>query len=159
MAKRRIPNEIRFMEKVRVLPCGCWEWTGWRDKDGYGMFNFRLEDDTLKDIRATHASLAIFKQVSLPLAEQACHTCDYSSCVNPEHIFEGSQQDNMTDMVSKSRHMHGNETYNAVLTEEIVLAMREKRKGGMSVSAIAQHFGFKRSTTGAAITGQNWKHI
>jgi len=123
------------------------------------MFNFRFPDDQLKDIRASHAALNIFCDVPLPIDEQACHHCDNSACVNPEHIFQGSQLANMHDMIEKDRGMYGERNWNAVLDEDTVRDIRARRKRGQSIAGIAREIGFKESTVGAVARRQNWRHV
>lgn len=156
--RRKRSNRERFLEKVCILDNGCWDWLGWKDKDGYGMFNFRYPDGSLKDIRATHAAHMLETRETSVIG-QANHTCDNPSCVNLKHIFFGTQQDNMDDMVAKGRSDKGESRFNAVLTETLVIDIRRRRSQGESIASIARSTGFNPSTVGAAANSQNWKHI
>jgi hypothetical protein len=94
------PNDIkRFWSKVTVRKeKECWEWkTGFFDT-GYGAFYLEGQN------RGAHrVSLEIALGRKLKKDEQACHTCDNLKCVNPNHLFVGTQSDNMKDMANKKR--------------------------------------------------------
>lgn len=76
---------------------GCWEWQGAIDRDGYGIFSYAG-----KTARAARMALSLSGR---PLAsgEFACHHCDNPRCVRPDHLFVGTNTDNMRDMVAKGR--------------------------------------------------------
>jgi hypothetical protein len=89
----------RFMEKVVKQPNGCWIWQGQRNVYGYGCFRGdNLQRTVAHRWSAEHlAKLDITNKV-------VCHRCDTPACVNPEHLFVGTQQDNLQDCRSKQRH-------------------------------------------------------
>jgi len=80
---------------------GCWLWTGSCDKDGYGLMRFSVGR------RATttpaHRAMWQFRNGTMPAGRYACHSCDTPSCVNPDHIWPGSPQDNRDDCAAKGR--------------------------------------------------------
>lgn len=86
---------------------GCWTWEGSKDQDGYGLISATRNGYKTK-IRANRWFYEKYKG-PLPDGMKACHTCDYTSCVNPEHLFAGTAKQNTQDMVRKGRHrgMHG----------------------------------------------------
>lgn len=84
-------------------PSGCWEWTGRLNSDGYGMF--------AANTRAHRRSLEIKLGRELEPEENALHTCDNPPCMNPDHLFVGSQRDNMLDMTAKGRHWSQKEAH------------------------------------------------
>ena len=75
---------------------GCWIWTGGYDKNGYGQFS--IMD---RRIRAHVASWMAFYGNNGSL--YVLHTCDVTSCVNPFHLFLGTNADNMVDKINKGR--------------------------------------------------------
>lgn len=79
-------------------PDECWLWFGSKDPDGYG--NFKIDG---KQTRANRISYLIHKGDFDP-ALYVLHTCDNPPCVNPNHLFLGTKQDNTEDMKSKGRH-------------------------------------------------------
>lgn len=104
----RRPLAVRFWEKVnkngRVVreELGpCWEWTGALDASGYGSIG--LGDRTVG--RASRVSYEIHYG-PLASAECALHRCDNPACVNPAHLFKGTQKDNALDREAKGRLVH-----------------------------------------------------
>lgn len=94
---RPIGNHVnRFWSKVNKTD-DCWEWTGGKNSGGYGRF---VVDGSI--------TLAHRYSVELdgrdPTGKFVCHHCDNPSCVNPEHLFVGTNHDNVKDMMNKNRH-------------------------------------------------------
>ena len=100
----RTPNEIRFWRFVEKGP-GCWTWTGAKGQEGYGKFSVLIP--RLHQIRAHRFSYELHFG-PLPAGMQVCHHCDTPSCVRPDHLFVGTQLDNMRDMVAKGRSRNNN---------------------------------------------------
>lgn len=86
----------------------CWLWTDVPDEQGYGDIIYRVTDESGErrqfQTRAHRAAL-IISGVDLPDDLQACHRCDNPPCVNPAHLFAGTNQDNVDDMIAKGRHV------------------------------------------------------
>lgn len=101
MAKNAHPEQLgeRFASHVSPEPnSGCWLWTGSCDRKGYGQI--RVAPRVLK--YATHVSLALVGR-EVPKGMAACHRCDNPNCVNPDHLFIGTQRDNIQDAKAKGR--------------------------------------------------------
>lgn len=95
MAHRQ--NTIKdFWLKVNKTD-GCWNWSACRDKQGYGEFRFKM-----KKYKAHRFSWKV-SFGDIPKGILVCHKCDNPSCVNPQHLFLGTQLDNIRDMVAKGR--------------------------------------------------------
>lgn len=88
----------RFMRHVRVSESGCWIWTATRNAKGYG--HFFIDGDMYR------ANRVAFEMATgrYPGALVVCHRCDNPSCVNPEHLWLGTHQDNIRDCHAKGRH-------------------------------------------------------
>lgn len=99
----KLVDIVRFMEKVGdPNDNGCWPWCGslvGLDRIAGGTGSFRWKS---KSQAAHRASYEIFKG---PIGENlsVCHTCDVPSCVNPDHLFLGTQKDNNMDKAKKGR--------------------------------------------------------
>lgn len=100
------PNDREnFREKYREMPGGCWEWLGCINNKGYGRLTYKR-----KNKYAHRVSYEIHFGVSLT-SELVLHKCDNPRCVNPSHLFLGSQKDNMQDCAKKGRHRLSSRTH------------------------------------------------
>ncbi len=146
----------RFWKKVDKTPGHgpqgeCWRWTAAQTNDGYGCFRFegRLIMAHRIAWRMTHSD---------PRQLKVCHKCDTPGCVNPSHLFLGTQFENMQDMVAKGRQ---NKAYGVghsqnKLTEARVLAIyRDSR----IQREIAADHDVERTTVYHIKSGRNWSHL
>lgn len=101
---------------------GCWEWTGSRYKNGYGSFN--IGD---APIGAHRASFQFFNG-PIKTGNVVMHACDNKLCVNPNHLLQGTQRDNMQDMLAKGRGAVSEKHYTSKLSREDVNTIRESEK-------------------------------
>ena len=88
--------EARFWKKVNKTST-CWEWTAHKLYNGYGRFNIYGKTDY------THRISWQFATGKYPTGEQVLHTCDNPACVRPDHLFLGTEKDNMADRNKKGR--------------------------------------------------------
>lgn len=100
------PKELKkFWSKVDKSggPTACWIWTGIKSGGGYGGMLFGGKE------RLAHRISYELANDEIPPGLCICHHCDNRICVNPSHLFMGTHQDNMRDMVWKGRHRYGKE--------------------------------------------------
>ena len=90
----------RFWRRVNKTDT-CWWWTGTVATHGYGTMSINSEP------RLMHRFSYELHKGPVPEGLFVCHRCDNKRCVNPDHLFTGTHQDNMRDMVEKGRHGGG----------------------------------------------------
>lgn len=151
----REPEE-RFWEKVNKTE-SCWPWTAATNPLGYGIFGLAPGQNVL-------AHRFSWSLVHGPIQDdlQICHDCpngDCPSCCRPDHLFIGTQLDNMRDSVKKKRNAFGERNGHAKVTEAQVIEMRKLRSNGMTLRALAEQFGIHSTSVLQIVTGKNWKHL
>ena len=129
---------------------GCWLWIG--NGDRYGQFWVG------QNVGAHRAAWLIYRGPLEP-HQFVLHRCDVPLCVNPTHLFIGTQLANRQDAVAKGRQARGERIGNSILTPGIVAAMREAWDAGNTPSEIGRRFGVKRVTVNAVVHRRNWAHV
>lgn len=152
---RHVSTEDRFMQRVRKLKSGCWSWVGSKDQDGYAIFRAHVNGVTLH--RGHRASYAMFKGEIVD-GLHVCHTCDNPNCVNPDHLFLGTNDENMKDKIAKGRArvLRGEESVHAKLTEEQAQAILLDARPYMQIAA---DYGIAAATVGSIKQRQSWQHL
>lgn len=115
----------------------CWEWTGYYTGRGSGRGAIRLNK---VKIYVSRASWIIHYGYNPSL--RILHKCDNSRCVNPYHLFLGTQADNVADMISKGRNNFFGDNHLAdKLTDEQIIDILERSLAGESQRSLARRFG------------------
>lgn len=137
----------------------CWLWQGdtVRDRSGYGRFHIAG-----KSWRA-HRYAWTVTNGEIPDGLIVCHKCDTPKCVNPSHLFLGTDADNMNDRDSKFRMMHGVQTNTAKLTDNQVIEIRSRydasnKKYGLK-SSLGREYGVSDAMIGLIVRRKNWRHL
>ncbi len=145
--------ESRFWKRVKKTS-SCWNWTGKRNHNGYGMLRVNR-----KSTFAHRFSLNISGK-EIPAGKYVCHHCDNPACVNPSHLFIGTLSDNNLDMRQKRRHAFGEKHGQCKLTEAEVKNIRVLFQHGIPVKIIAATIGkITAKSIGRIIRGDRWKLI
>lgn len=154
----------RFWAKVdkSAGPDGCWLWTASLGASGYGQFSY---DGRMR--RAHHVAWFL-EHGEWPLRGMSvCHRCDNPICVNPAHLFVGTQADNLQDMRRKGRarpadaqpKMRGEDHPQARLTSDIVRAIRQDAASGMSSRAVGDKYGIQPRHARSIISRRLWRYL
>lgn len=168
-------DEERFWAKVNKdgptmphIDSACWEWTACKSNSGYGAFGLNG--------KAFHAHRVSWLIVNGEIGQTAayhglcvCHRCDNRNCVNPSHLFLGTQRDNIRDMVDKKRHgsltkpenqSRGEHHGMAKISAENVMQIRAIYAAGeISQKAIGLRFGVTDVLISKIINRKIWKHL
>ena len=115
----------RFISKVEKTD-DCWNWIGAKYRKGYGHFRMKIDGKWVM-YKAHRYSYEYYNDKSAQ-GMIICHTCDNPSCVNPAHLFAGSNQDNVDDKLAKGRHKYGINPNHNHLNWDIVKRMRKTKK-------------------------------
>lgn len=146
----------RFHTKyVCNLENGCWEWIAGTFSTGYGLFRVL---DKCGPFTAHRVSWHIHNG-PIPTGMSVLHKCDRRICMNPAHLFLGTQADNMADMVQKGRSLNGESHPLAILTEEAVVDIRSRRVYHGYQADMAREFGVTISTINQICKRKSWGHI
>lgn len=133
------PKE-RFLARILKQPNGCWEWQGFRfKKTGHGQFWLDGHD-----IKAQRAAWILYVG-EIPGSLYVLHKCNNARCVNPDHLYLGTHQDNMRDVaLSGSRRNHGG-TYKK-LDWDKVHQIRQVESTPRNKRILARDFGVSITT-------------
>lgn len=137
-----------------VTSAGCWEFSGSK-RHGYGQI-------ALRGRRSEVASRAAYMAWVGAIGEglYVCHRCDNPACINPQHLFLGTHDENMEDCKSKERHQHGERQWMAILTEADCQSIRELyHSGAHTQRQLGRQYGVAQSTISAVVRRVNWKHV
>lgn len=131
----------------------CWPWHGSTHHTGYGVI---ADEQNIQ--RSAHRLAYELAHGPIPNGLAICHTCDNRLCVNPAHLFLGTNADNSADMVRKNRQAKGSTVGTSKLTEEDVRKIRALA-GVLTHKAIAARFHVSVQLIGFIMTRRAWKHV
>lgn len=148
--------EERLWERISTAPGhgpngDCWEWTGTTDRRGYGTI---YKGTKGKDGVRHRVPRLIWKLLigTLPDELNVLHRCDYPPCVRPDHLFLGTDRDNVLDMYQKGRRP-------TRLSAEIVRIARRRRAAGETYASLGRSFGVGAGVIRHAVKGITWSHV
>lgn len=161
MNPHRRPLSERFGEKVNRGP-GCWLWTGATMANGYGVIGVPVRVGKHRNALAHRVSWEL-KNGPVPEGLQVLHRCDVRNCVNPEHLFVGTQKENIADMYAKGREsgcgVRGHRNPSAKFSEKDAALMRYLSDCGVSYQHLTEIFGVTKSTVSRVALRQSWAHV
>jgi hypothetical protein len=104
--------EKRIEKRIERIPiAGCWIWTDTLDRKGYARLSMYIAEKKHYNPRLAHRISYETYVEPIPAGMNVLHRCDTPACVNPHHLFVGSQADNIEDMVRKRRHWSAKMTH------------------------------------------------
>lgn len=136
----------------------CWNWLLHLDRDGYGHMTIRYENGDILNKKSHRMAYSLLVG-EVPDGMSVCHKCDNPKCVNPDHLFLGTQQDNMNDKQNKNRHHFGEKHPMAKLKEEDVSSIKFKANSGSTHDSIAKEYGVCRQTISRIVSGSGWANL
>jgi hypothetical protein len=142
----------------------CWVWTRGTAQAGYGVMGWRGATTT------THRVAWMLSFGPIPNGLHVLHKCDNRLCVNPHHLFLGTQADNARDMWAKGRGSNpprhgkggirrGADSTSAKLTEAAVRDIRARYASGTPQAHLAREYGIRQTTISMIVLRHTWKHL
>lgn len=138
--------EARFWKFVQKSD-GCWLWVGKKAGNGYGSFP-HVGGKGGPTWRA-HRFSWVLHYGFIPEALMVCHHCDTPACIRPDHLFLGTQAENIRDKISKGR--------GPKLKADSIRIIRAA--SGITMPKLAAQFGVSTSTVRAIRSGKSWHHL
>ncbi len=155
----------RFWDKVDIdAREKCWEWNA-SLRAGYGAFSLHGV------LQSAHRVSYLLKHEVLPEdGLLVCHTCDNKACVNPNHLFAGTYQDNFIDAVSKGiikkvraqrgfAQARGSKVGSAKLSDALAIEIHARAKSGETCNKLAREFGVSARAVWGIREEKQWKHL
>lgn len=156
------PISDRLWSHVQICePVACWPWVGTVDSCGYGRIRCGSLANNTRHYRQVHRVVWEIVHGPIPVGLCVLHHCDNPPCVNPQHLWLGTQQDNIADMVKKGRNFsfkrqRGVKNPNAKLTEQRV---REIRTSNIGTYILARQYNVRSMTIWRVRMRKTWRHV
>jgi hypothetical protein len=157
MGRKGVPNRHRWPLRARIyaqteFTKTCWVWKGNKDRKGYGIASHNRQEFR------THRLSWIMHIGEIPEGMWVLHKCDNPSCINPDHLFLGTSDDNVRDRNEKGRTSHG-ERQSGKLRREDVWAIRKEPRYRGSRAVVAAKYGVSKSAIDLILKGASWKRV
>jgi len=138
----------------KIRPSGCVEYVGKKKSGNYGYIR-------VPELHKSYITSRLMYELtfgSIPEGLNVLHKCDNPPCLNPMHLFLGTQQDNVKDAVNKGRFQGKGELNSyAILTWDKVKEIRAECKKGWSYESIARQYGVSGACIRKIIHNETWK--
>jgi len=148
--------ENRFSKKWILEPnSGCWLWIGAMGVSKYGQIRVKNADGFWAMGYAHRVSWRIYNSI-IPDKMHVLHKCDNPSCVNPSHLFLGTQKSNMEDKALKGRQIRGEQSTQAKITEKNAISILNDTRPHKK---IANQYNISASLISRIKTRRAWRHV
>ena len=158
----QIAKSFRSKVAFDANPDKCWEWKSGKDQDRYGIFSFKIKRDASGrrqiSIRA-HRAAYFIEYGTFEVQLRVCHHCDNPSCVNPRHLFLGTDASNKADSVRKKRHTFGDRHGRIKILDGDIAEVKRMYAEGLSQKAIASQLGVGQTTIHNILSGVGRRHL
>lgn len=153
-----------YLEQSKRNERGCLLWAGPKNHDRYGVLYRKPYG---RGGVLVHRLAWTLNKGHIPHGLKVLHRCDVPGCIAIDHLFLGTQADNMADMWAKGRGRHvchgkgpkGTAHASAKLNDELVREMRRRHQEGERVCALAREFGIDDSAASRIISRKRWAHV
>ena len=142
----------KIKKKTTIDAKGCWIWKGSKHRQGYGNIRFNQKYGL-----AHRVAWEVFKG-KIPEDLKVCHKCDVTSCCNPDHLFLGSQKENVQDGIVKGRYSHrkiGKRRNKLCFSQ--VQEIKMLSENGMSRKELEKKFSVGQTCIHKILSGTSWK--
>lgn len=150
----QMDDKNRLYSKIEIdSNSGCWNFVGSLTHNGYGLLM-----SINKKVTTAHRVSYLLHFGEIPADMHVLHKCDNRRCVNPDHLFLGTNSDNVRDKVSKNRQsrMFGERNPAAKLTQKQALDIR---KSTLSTTSLMDIYAIDRTVINNIRSGRTWRHI
>ena len=154
--EQRLEGKWYEAERLTGWDSGCHIWTGTKNSEGYGELRFGRHMRKVHRLRYAHTYGPI------PDWLLCCHKCNVRECINPEHIYLGTDADNTRDKIDAGTHLiraRGRDHHNTPLEEADVLEIRRLDAAGSTRAEVARRYNVTTATIGNIVNRKTWRHI
>lgn len=151
-----IDRDFILSRSVPQFLSTCWNWIGPTILGGDKLPRGKISMGASGKIELAYRAAYRLFRGPIPDGLFVLHSCDNGLCVNPAHLFVGTQADNMADKVKKNRQARGERSGQARLTEASVREIRALNVQGMSERKLAARFGVSNAAIHSVLSGESW---
>lgn len=152
--KIKFERLVKSFERHVIRKIGCWDWLGVLTKFGYPKIGSRYFN-----LWTGHRASWFIFNGEIPKGKCVLHRCDNPKCTNPEHLFLGTEKENIKDRCKKDRSAIGSKGGNSKLDEYKVKEIKNLLKKGISQDSIAKKFDIHQTQISKIKLEKTWRHV